>query len=82
MTNRGHRPALAPIWNVPNQMQYRMALDSKQHRESEEKEWENPVDPNATSDERDKEQLLRQYKEAKRRKDNLTTEENETKKTK
>jgi len=59
-----------------------MALDSKQNRESEEKEWENPVDPNATSDERDKEQLLRQYKEAKRRKDNLTTEENETEKTK
>ena len=63
-------------------MQYRMALDIKKHRESEEKEWENPVDPNATSDERDKEQLLRQYKEAKRRKDNLTSEENETKKTK
>jgi len=59
-----------------------MALDIKKHRESEEKEWENPVDPNATSDERDKEQLLRQYKEAKRRKDNLTTEENETDKTK
>jgi len=59
-----------------------MALDIKKHRESEEKEWENPVDPNATSDERDKEQLLRQYKEAKRRKDNLTSEENETKKTK
>ncbi|HEY8931326.1 MAG TPA: hypothetical protein VIM55_19130 [Mucilaginibacter sp.] len=59
-----------------------MALDIKKHRESEEKEWENPVDPNATSDERDKEQLLRQYKEAKRRKDNLTTEENETEKTK
>ena len=60
-------------------MQYRMALDSKQHRESEEKEkeWENPVDPAATSDERDKEQLLRQYKEAKRRKDNLTTTEDD-----
>jgi hypothetical protein len=53
-------------------MQYRMALDSKKNRESEEKEWENPVDPAMTSDERDKEQLLRQYKEAKRRKDNLT----------
>jgi hypothetical protein len=53
-------------------MQYRMALDSKKNRESEEKKWENPVDPAMTSDERDKEQLLRQYKEAKRRKDNLT----------
>ncbi|SHN25127.1 hypothetical protein [Mucilaginibacter sp. OK098] len=60
-------------------MQYRMALDSKKNREGEEKEWENPVDPAKTSDERDKEQLLRQYKEAKRRKDNLT-ENNETEK--
>lgn len=64
-------------------MQYRMALDSKQRRESEEKEWENPVDPAAPTDERDKEQLLRQYKEAKRRKDNLTTtEDDKTEKTK
>ncbi len=56
-----------------------MELDSKKHRESEEKEWENPLNPAMTSDERDKEQLLRQYKEAKRRKNNLSTEENETK---
>jgi hypothetical protein len=63
---------LALNWNTTDQMQYRMALDSKKNRESEEKEWENPVDPAMTSDERDKEQLLRQYKEAKRRKDNLT----------
>jgi len=60
-------------------MQYMMALDSKKNRESEEKEWENPVDPAQSTDDRDKEQLLRQYKEAKRRKDNLTTEEEETK---
>jgi hypothetical protein len=39
----------------------------------EEKEWENPADPAMTTDDRDKEQLLRQYKEAKRRKDNLTS---------
>ena len=56
-----------------------MAPDSKKNRESEEKEWENPVDPAMSTDDRDKEQLLRQYKEAKRRKDNLTTEEDETK---
>ena len=37
-----------------------------------EKEWENPIEPAKSSDDRDKEQLLRQYKEAKRRKDNLT----------
>jgi hypothetical protein len=73
---------LALIWNSTYQMQYRMALDSKKHRESEEKEWENPVEPANTSDERDKEQLLRQYKEAKRRKDNLTEgEEDKTEKT-
>jgi hypothetical protein len=70
---------LALNWNTVYQMQYRMELDSKKHRESEEKEWENPLNPAMTSDERDKEQLLRQYKEAKRRKNNLSTEENETK---
>jgi hypothetical protein len=41
----------------------------------EEKEWENPQAPANTSDDRDKEQLIRQFKEAKRRKDNLSTEE-------
>ena len=41
----------------------------------DEKEWENPVEPTETSDERDEEQILRQYKEAKRRKDNLTEDE-------
>ncbi len=56
-----------------------MALESKKNHESEEKVWENPDDPAMTTDERDKEQLLRQYKEAKRRKDNLTTEEDDTK---
>jgi hypothetical protein len=56
-------------------MQYMMALDRKKNRENEEKEWENPVNPAMTSDERDKEQLLRQYKEAKRRKDNLTQDD-------
>lgn len=68
---------LALIWNTTYQMQYRMALDMSKNRESEEKEWENPVEPANTSDERDKEQLLRQYKEAKRRKDNLTESEDD-----
>ncbi|MFI5158825.1 MAG: hypothetical protein ACHQF4_08160 [Sphingobacteriales bacterium] len=62
-------------------MQFRMALEAKKGRAEEEKEWDNPADPAMTSDERDKEQLLRQYKEAKRRKNNLT-EEDQTKKTK
>jgi hypothetical protein len=54
-----------------------MVVVNKKKPENVEKEWENPADPALTSDERDKEQLLRQYKEAKRRKDNLT-EDNET----
>ncbi len=38
----------------------------------EEKEWENPQAPEKISDDREKEQLIRQFKEAKRRKDNLS----------
>ena len=56
--------------------------DNKKGRIEEEKEWENPVDPAQPSDERDKEQLLRLYKEAKRRKDNLTDEDQTEKKDK
>jgi len=53
-------------------------IDKKVKPEEKEKEWENPVEPTHTSDERDKEQLIRQFKEAKRRKDNLTeTDEDE-----
>jgi len=58
-----------------------MAPGFKKGRAEEEKEWENPLNPTQTSDERDKEQLLRQYKEAKRRKNNLT-EEDQTEKNK
>jgi hypothetical protein len=57
-----------------------MIPGSKKGRAEEEKEWENPVNPTQTSDERDKEQLLRQYKEAKRRKNNLTEEDQTEKK--
>jgi hypothetical protein len=49
-----------------------MTIESKKNRESEEQEWENPQDPGEPSDARDKEQVVRQYEEAKRRKDNLT----------
>jgi len=55
-----------------------MPASKKEQQGHEEKEWDNPVDPANTSDDRDKEQLLRQYREAKRRKDNLTTEEDQT----
>jgi hypothetical protein len=58
-----------------------MELEKKKNRESEEKEWENPAAPAMTSDDRDKEQLLRQYKEAKRRKDNLTEDDDPTEQT-
>jgi len=56
-----------------------MEVKKKKTEAGAEKEWENPTDPSMTSDERDKEQLLRQYKEAKRRKDNLTEDNKETK---
>jgi len=72
---------LALIWNKDYQMQLTMP-DNKKGRIEEEKEWENPVDPAQPSDERDKEQLLRLYKEAKRRKDNLTDEDQTEKKDK
>ena len=49
-----------------------MTLEPKKNRESEEQEWENPQHPGEPSDARDKEQVVRQYEEAKRRKDNLT----------
>jgi hypothetical protein len=37
--------------------------------------WENPSNPEASTDNRDKEQIERQYEEAKRRNDNLTVDE-------
>jgi hypothetical protein len=49
-----------------------MEVKKKKITESEEQEWEDPLNPENPSDERDKEQIVRQYKEAKRRKDNLT----------
>ncbi len=55
-----------------------MDAGSKKAAEIKEKQWQDVSNPSAPSDERDKEQLLRQYKEAKRRKDNLT-ENKETK---
>jgi len=54
-----------------------MVVVKKEKTANDEKEWENPIEPAKSSDDRDKEQILRQYKEAKRRKDNLT-ETNDT----
>ena len=67
---------MALIWNTT----YQMTVEKKKIKISDKKEWDNPVNPSMTTDDRDKEQLLRQYKEAKRRKDNLTEEDNSDKK--
>jgi hypothetical protein len=56
-----------------------MVIVKKNRPAKEEKEWENPVEPAKSSDDRDKEQILRQYKEAKRRRDNLTETDEEEK---
>jgi hypothetical protein len=60
-----------------------MVIDKIAENTGDEKEWDNPQAPEQTSDARDQEQLARQYKEAKRRHDNLTEnqedEEQETK---
>ncbi len=47
----------------------------KNKKETAEKEWEDPANAEKPYDERDKEQLVRLYKEAKRRKDNLTKDD-------
>jgi hypothetical protein len=51
-----------------------MATTKKGDQKVDEQQWENPLNPEKPSDAREKEQLLRQYKEAKRRKDNLTND--------
>ena len=62
-------------------MKYRPSIGvERSEEETKEQEWDNPQAPEKSTDDRDKEQLLRQYKEAKRRHDNLSdTDENETK---
>jgi hypothetical protein len=74
---------LALYWNsVYQPSAIIMIVDEKKPEEAKEKEWENPKDPNQPVDEREKEQMLRQYKEAKRRHDNLTEEDDRKDKTK
>lgn len=41
-------------------------------KNSEDKDWANPLNPEKPADERDEEQFTRQVNEAKRRKENLT----------
>ena len=47
--------------------------------ETEKKDWDNPSNPENAEDERDMEQLLRQKKEAERRKNNLSEDAENTK---
>jgi len=49
----------------------------KKHQQVEEKQWEDPLNPEKPSDDRDQEQLQRQLNEAKRQKDNLTEDNND-----
>ena len=53
-----------------------MAILKKDDQKVDEQQWENPLNPEKPGDARDQEQLLRQYKEAKRRKNNLTDNNN------
>ena len=49
----------------------------KKDQQVEQKQWEDPSNPEKPSDERDQEQLQRQLKEAKRIKENLTEGDND-----
>ena len=57
-----------------------MVVDKKQTEQAGEKEWENPLNPGGSGDARDEEQIHRQHKEAKRRHDNLSENQNKAKK--
>ncbi|QXV65399.1 hypothetical protein FPZ42_15425 [Mucilaginibacter achroorhodeus] len=54
-----------------------MAIDNIIEKNGDEKEWDNPGEPEKTSDSRDEEQVERQHREAKRRHDNLTENQDE-----
>jgi len=56
-----------------------MEIKKKHHQQVEEKKWEDPANPEKPEDNRDREQLARQIKEARRRRDNLTDNDKETK---
>ncbi len=56
-----------------------MAVVKKQNQQADEKQWENPLNPEKPGDARDDEQMQRQYKEAKRRHDNLSENQSKAK---
>jgi hypothetical protein len=49
----------------------------KKDQHVEEKQWEDPLNPEKPGDERDQEQLQRQLTEAERQKENLTEDDND-----
>ena len=53
-----------------------METTKKGDQKVDEQQWENPLNPEKPIDARDREQLERQHKEAKRRNENLTTNDN------
>lgn len=59
-----------------------MVPQKKDNQKVEEQKWEDPLNPEKPGDKRDQEQLLRQYKEAKRLNENLTDIETNKKPTK
>ena len=59
-----------------------MITDEKKDQKVEEQQWENPLGPEKPGDNRDREQLARQIKESRRRKENLTGNNNNDKQTK
>jgi hypothetical protein len=59
-----------------------MVTRKKDDQKVEEQKWEDPLDPEKPGDDRDQEQLLRQYKEAKRLNENLTDQDTKKKTTK
>jgi hypothetical protein len=56
-----------------------MVVVKKQTQQADEKQWENLLNPGQPGDARDEEQMQRQYKEAKRRHDNLSENQNKAK---
>jgi hypothetical protein len=57
----------------------KLPKELKEKKSKPEKDWDNPTNPENAEDSRDVEQLIRQKKEAERRKDNLSGSPEETK---
>lgn len=62
------------VYYLPNDTEM---VIGKKDQQVEQKQWEDPSNPEKPSDERDQEQLQRQLNEAKRIKENLTKSDND-----